>query len=133
VPACQTQTIIDLNNSEKIRIWSVDLVQSTYPSCLTHESRCLHPCHPLCALLLLQGLGMIFDFYQQRTKEDAAFVGGWASNFTYDFELLGATCGLELDYIPGTGVTTNVCTCACVCACAGACVLVCGCVVCGGG
>jgi len=49
-----------------------------------------------------QGLGMIFDFYQQRTKEDAPFVGGWASNFTYDFEMLGATCGLELDYIPGT-------------------------------
>eukprot|EP00967_Tisochrysis_lutea_P065042 scaffold84454_cov20-Tisochrysis_lutea.AAC.1 len=46
---------------------------------------------------------MIFDFYQQRTKEDAPFVGGWASNFSYDFEMLGATCGLELDYIPVTG------------------------------
>ncbi|KAF5834443.1 hypothetical protein DUNSADRAFT_8906 [Dunaliella salina] len=52
----------------------------------------------------IPGLGMIFDFYQQRTKEDAPFVGGWAGNFTYDFEMLGATCGLELDYIPGQNV-----------------------------
>lgn len=62
--------------------------------CITQSVSCM-------LAFLSQGLGMIFDFYQQRTKEDAPFVGGWASNFTYDFEIVGATCGLELDYIPG--------------------------------
>lgn len=60
------------------------------------------------ATVCTQGLGMIFDFYQQRTKDDAPFVGGWASNFTYDFEIMGATCGLELDYIPGAPINYDL-------------------------
>ena len=44
---------------------------------------------------------MLFDFYQQRTKEGETQVGGWASNFTYDWEMLGAACGLEVDYVGG--------------------------------
>jgi hypothetical protein len=49
-----------------------------------------------------QGVGMIFDFYQQRNKEtDPNAIGGWAGSFSYDFALAGAACGMELDYVPG--------------------------------
>jgi hypothetical protein len=44
---------------------------------------------------------MLFDFYQQRTKEGETQVGGYASNFTYDWEMLGAACGVEVDYVAG--------------------------------
>jgi hypothetical protein len=45
---------------------------------------------------------MLFDFYQQRTKEYENQVGGMASNFTYDWEMLGAACGMEVDYVLGS-------------------------------
>ena len=44
---------------------------------------------------------MLFDFYQQRTKEGEGQVGGWASNITYDWEMFGTACGLEVDYVGG--------------------------------
>ncbi|KAL6759900.1 hypothetical protein V8C86DRAFT_2563689 [Haematococcus lacustris] len=47
-------------------------------------------------------LGMVYDFYQQRTKESDGFsIGGWASSMSYDFGFLGAACGVEADYVPG--------------------------------
>ena len=49
----------------------------------------------------IPGLGMLFDFYQQRTKEGEGQVGGMASNFTYDWEMLGSACSVELDYVLG--------------------------------
>lgn len=45
---------------------------------------------------------MLFDFYQQRTKETDQFnVMGTAANFTYDFAVAGCACGLEVDWVPG--------------------------------
>jgi len=49
----------------------------------------------------IPGLGMVFDFYQQRTKETEDQLGGVACNFTYDFEVLGAAAGVEVDFIAG--------------------------------
>lgn len=50
----------------------------------------------------VQGVGMIFDFYQQRNKEtDPNAIGGWAGSFSYDFAVAGAACGMEVDYVPG--------------------------------
>jgi len=47
----------------------------------------------------LPGLGMIFDFYQQRAKDDVN-IGGWASNFAFDLDVLGSAIGVEMDYVP---------------------------------
>ncbi|KAG1671540.1 hypothetical protein FOA52_011262 [Chlamydomonas sp. UWO 241] len=51
---------------------------------------------------LVPGLGMLFDFYQAKTKDGEGQIGGWASNWTYDWEMLGAACGLEVDCVHGT-------------------------------
>lgn len=45
---------------------------------------------------------MLFDFYQQRTKETDQFnIMGSAANFTYDFAVAECACGMEVDYLPG--------------------------------
>lgn len=49
---------------------------------------------------------MLFDFYQHRTKDNEQQVGGLASTFTYDFEMFGAACGVEVDYIGGERANT---------------------------
>ena len=52
---------------------------------------------------------MVFDFYQQRTKDtDDQQIGGFASNFTYDWQMFGSACGMELDYIAGANCTCYV-------------------------
>ena len=50
---------------------------------------------------------MLFDFYQQRTKEGEGQVGSWASNITYDWEMFGTACGLEVDYVGGESHTNT--------------------------
>jgi hypothetical protein len=50
----------------------------------------------------LPGVGLLLDFYQQRTREtDGFYIMGGAANVTYDFTAAGCACGLELDYVPG--------------------------------
>lgn len=45
---------------------------------------------------------MIFDFYQQRTKETDGFqIGGLAANFSYDWEMMGMACSTEVDFVAG--------------------------------
>ncbi|KAG2490023.1 hypothetical protein HYH03_011488 [Edaphochlamys debaryana] len=48
----------------------------------------------------LPGVGMAFDFIQERTPEEAGKrLRGYGANFTYDWELLGAAFGMEVDYV----------------------------------
>uniref|UniRef100_A0A7R9V4P2 AIG1-type G domain-containing protein n=1 Tax=Chlamydomonas euryale TaxID=1486919 RepID=A0A7R9V4P2_9CHLO len=55
--------------------------------------------HVLCDWV--PGVGMLFDFYQQKTKEGEPQIGGGAANFTYDFEVAGCAAGVEVDYVIG--------------------------------
>ncbi|PNW70794.1 hypothetical protein CHLRE_17g734300v5 [Chlamydomonas reinhardtii] len=48
----------------------------------------------------LPGLGMAFDFIQERTPEEGGKrLRGYGANFTYDWEALGAAFGMEVDYV----------------------------------
>ncbi|GFR46255.1 hypothetical protein Agub_g7807 [Astrephomene gubernaculifera] len=48
----------------------------------------------------LPGVGMAFDFIQQRTPEEGGKrLRGYGANFTYDWEMLGAAFGAEVDYV----------------------------------
>jgi hypothetical protein len=40
-------------------------------------------------VVVLQGLAMNFDWYQERTKDESATIGGWATSMAYDFDLPG--------------------------------------------
>lgn len=54
---------------------------------------------------MLQGLGVNVDFYQERTKESDAFtVGGFAICMSYDWRMLGSTCGMEVDWVTGSDI-----------------------------
>lgn len=53
----------------------------------------------------LPGLGMNFDWYQEKNKETDDFqVKGFAANFTYDWDLFDAAWGMEVDYVAGDEV-----------------------------
>ena len=49
----------------------------------------------------IPGLGMLFDFYQNKTKEGEEQQGGMGSNFKYDWEMLGSACSVKVDYVIG--------------------------------
>ncbi|KXZ43433.1 hypothetical protein GPECTOR_90g519 [Gonium pectorale] len=48
----------------------------------------------------LPGVGIALDFIQERTPEEGGKrLRGYGANVTYDWELLGAAFGLEVDYV----------------------------------
>ena len=52
-----------------------------------------------------QGVGWAFDFIQQRMAESedgAKRLRGYGVNATYDWEMLGAAFGVEVDYVAHT-------------------------------
>ncbi len=52
-----------------------------------------------------QGLGINLDWYRERTKETDPFTtGGFATNLSYEFDMLDAACGCEIDWVSSTNV-----------------------------
>eukprot|EP00775_Hariotina_reticulata_P001040 gene1040-1378_t len=53
----------------------------------------------------IPGLAMNFDWYQERTKDESATIGGWATTMAYDFDLPGGyPAGVEVDWVSGGDV-----------------------------
>lgn len=48
-------------------------------------------CCAVAVVVILQGLAMNFDWYQERTKDESATIGGFATALGYDFGLPGMT------------------------------------------
>jgi hypothetical protein len=68
------------------------------PISITHAALRV-ACFPM---FLLQGLAMNFDWYQERTKDEASTIGGWATALAYDFDMPGGyPAGIEVDWVSG--------------------------------
>lgn len=53
----------------------------------------------------IPGLAMNFDLYQERTKDESATIGGWATALGYDFGLPGGyPAAMEVDWVSGSDV-----------------------------